>query len=330
MAGDGLEVADFEERLAPLGDSLLVVGGDGSLKIHIHTDDPGMVMRLGTERGALTHIEISNMREQTAERTRRLAHPNGGSPGMVLRHDAPYPPREPGRPSSADEQAGAALLPGTLTQVVAVVTGEGNRELFRSLGVSVVVEGGQSMNPSAEELLAAVERTSARSVVILPNNKNIILAAEQVSALIDRDVHVLPTRSLQAGLSALVGFDALTPAEENLRRMEEALTGLKTAEVTRAVRDSLLDGVRIREGEFLGLVDGRAVAASALLDPVVDAVTDQLIDPDKEIVTVLLGADAVREGADRCVSRIQERYPGIEVEVYEGGQSLYPLLLAAE
>lgn len=323
LSGQGLEVQAFEEKLAPLGDSLLVVGGGESLKVHIHTDHPGVVLGLATERGVLSKVEIDNMREQTAERAKRLAARQEEGPTADAGTAAA------GEVAGASSNGAGELTPGTLTQVVAVVAGQGNRDLFRSLGASVLIDGGQTMNPSAEEILAGVRRTAAHSVVILPNNKNIILAAEQVAHLTDRDVLVLPTRSLQAGLTALVSFDATVSGEENVARMEEAVSGLRTAEVTRAVRDSRLDGLSIREGDYLGLVDGQVVIAARDLARVVEEVADRLVDPGKEVLTVLLGDDG-RAEAEACVALLQERYPDLEVEVYEGGQPHYPLLLSAE
>ncbi len=210
-----------------------------------------------------------------------------------------------------------------------MVAGRGNRDLFASLGATVLIEGGQTMNPSAEEILEGVSQAAAQSVVILPNNKNIILAAEQVARLADREVLVLPTRSLQAGLSALVGFEPTVSGPENVARMKESLSGLATAEVTRAVRDSRLDGLAIRKGDYLGLVDGQVVIAARDLARVVEEVADRLIDPEKEVLTVLLGDDG-RAEAEASVALLRERYPDVEIEVYDGGQPHYPLLLSAE
>lgn len=297
LQGEGLDRAALEEALTPLGDSLLVVGDSAQLKVHIHTDEPGRVLSLGTGRGVLEGIEIDNMKTQTAARGERL--------------------RE------LAEEAG-------LTQVVAVVAGEGNRKLFASLGADFLVEGGQSMNPSAEELLQAVRRTTAPAVVILPNNRNIILAAEQIVGLTDKELHVVPTRSLQAGLSALVAYERGASGRENAAAMEEAQQGLSAGEVTWAVRDSCVDGFEIREGSFIGLVDERVVAAGGDFRTVVERVAERLIDGDREILTVLVGNTGLAGEAREVVESLRERYGEVDIEVHEGGQPLYPLLFSAE
>ncbi|GAB4242984.1 MAG: DAK2 domain-containing protein [Thermoleophilia bacterium] len=312
LSGGKIGAEDLEGGLAGLGDSLLVVGEPGSLKVHIHTDDPGEVLSLAVRHGMLSGIEIDNMRLQTTERNERLQ-------SRDLATDA----REPARESRA---------PASATEVVAVVAGNGNKQLFGSLGATRIVEGGQSMNPSAEELLAAVEATTAPSVLILPNNKNVVLAAEQVARMTERPVRVIPTTSLQAGLAAMVLFDPEQNGEQNARSMCEALEYLRTAEITRAVRDSRFNGLDIEEGTFLGLVDGEMVVTDRQLDCVLAEVAERLIGPETEVLTVLVGDEASAGSIDleATVEGLRERYPDLEVEVHAGGQPLYPLLLAAE
>jgi DAK2 domain fusion protein YloV len=298
VQGDRLHAPSFEERLAGLGDSLLVVGNEQQLKVHIHTDEPGAVLALATPSGSLHAVEIDNMKEQTAARQERL--------------------RE------QEVEAGA-------TQVVAVVSGEGNSLLFRNQGADLIVEGGQSMNPSAEDLLRAVRQARAPSVIILPNNGNIILTAEQIADLEPgREVYVVPTRSMQAGLSVLVEYDRAAPGDTNASRMGEAVSTVSSGEVTWAVRDSCVDGFQIRRGEFIGLADETVVAAGPDFRSVVERVVDRILGEDKEVLTILVGDTGLAEEVRSLAEELSEHYQAVEVEVHEGGQPLYPVLLAAE
>ena len=301
LSGDALEQVGLEELFGPLGDSLLVVGDERQMKVHVHTDDPGHVLSLASARGTLHEIEIDNMKEQTAARTARLAR------------------------AAASDAADAGL-----TQVVAVVAGEGNKAVFRSLGVQSIVDGGQSMNPSAQDLIRAVEQAGAPSVVILPNNSNVIMTAEQTLGLTGRQVYVVPTRSIQAGISAAVAYEKRLNGEENARVMGAAVENVLAAEVTRAVRDSQADGVQIKAGDFIGLLDDHVVVASARIETVLDDLLDRLLSGGREMLTVLVG-----EGEDgaNCASLIEQRrgrYPSVEIDIREGGQPYYPVLLAAE
>ncbi|MHB1343497.1 MAG: DAK2 domain-containing protein [Thermoleophilia bacterium] len=300
LQGTHLDGPELETLLTPLGDSLLVVGSDTRVKVHVHTDEPGTVLALGLARGTLHQIEIENMKEQTAARDARLR-----------------------------AQAGAPTVVGE-TQVIAVVAGAGVRKLFASLGAGPLVEGGQSMNPSAEEIMKAVALTEAPGVIVLPNNKNIIMTAEQVAALAARPVGIVPARSMQAGLSAMVAFDPDRSLERNVEEMTQALSLVLTGEVTRAVRDSSIDGVEVTEGSFIGLVEGRVVASAAELQEVVDAVAGELLDGTRELMTILVGDGESTRAARQAAERLRDRYQDVEFEIHDGGQPLYPLLLAAE
>jgi uncharacterized protein len=301
LTGEALDQDSLEDALGRLGDSLLVVGDDRQLKVHVHTDEPGTVLSLAGALGVLTEIEIDNMKEQKAARDLRLA--------------------EPGPPPEAD--------PG-LTQVVAVVAGEGNKTLFRNLGVDLIVEGGQSMNPSTEDLMRAVERATAPAVIILPNNGNVIMTAEQTVGLTEREVLVVPTRSIQAGLSAAVAFDKRRSWTVNSKEMRAAIEGVVTAEITRAVRDSSVDGVQIKAGDFIGLVDDRVLAAAVELEPVVKDVVARLLDGDRGLLTALLGAEENAERVAATLEKLREVYPTVEIDLHQGGQPFYPVLLSAE
>jgi DAK2 domain fusion protein YloV len=297
IEGDDLDSDGIEKELEQLGDSLLVVGDPEALKVHVHTDDPGSALAIGTRAGVIEGVEIANMHEQTLRREQRL---------LEAVPDAPP----------------------TTTGVVAVVAGDGNRKLFESLGATRIVEGGQTMNPSAAELVEAIESTHAAEVVVLPNNSNVILSAEQAAGLVDKPVTVVPTDSLPAGLAALLAFDPDRRADENAAAMNEVLDEVKTGEVTIASRDVDMNGVSVRKGAWLGLADGKAVAGGADFDDVAAAVAERLLEEPRSVMTLLTGADEPE--LDSLLDRIQERHPDLELDVQAGGQPHYPLLLSAE
>jgi len=292
VEGEGVDPERLEPELARLGDSLLVVGGRGAVKVHLHTDEPGTVLSLATAVGVIEEVDIKNMHVQTVEREERLL--------------------------SAEE---------CVCGVVAVCAGAGNRRLFESLGAACV-EGGQSMNPSTADIAAAVEALPASEAVVLPNNKNVILAAEQAVSATSKPALLVPTRSVQAGLGAMVGFDANRPAEENATEMTEAAAGVRAAAVTRASRDAVVGELAVEEGQFLGLLDGEPFTVGPVLQPVARDVLERLLEDDADVLTILVGEDG--EGVDDLVAFLREEHSELEVEVHEGGQPHYPLLFSAE
>jgi DAK2 domain fusion protein YloV len=312
LSGSGLVPKVLEEKLSSLGDSLLVVGDQERVKVHLHTDHPGEVLTLATSLGVLTEIEIDNMREQQAAREARLAAQgsNGQETGQIV-------PQVP--PPS-----------GALSEVVAVVAGEGNKALFRNLGIDLIVDGGQSMNPSTEDLLRAIQKVKAPAVILLPNNGNVIMTAEQTVGLAGCEIHVVPTRSIQAGLSAAVAFDRRRSAEANAKDMWAAAQAVTTGEVTRAVRDSSVDGIQVRAGQYMGLVDEQVVAASDDLEEVVELVVARLLAGGQEMLTALLGEGQEAAQVRQALESLRDRYPGVEIELHSGGQPFYPVLLFAE
>jgi DAK2 domain fusion protein YloV len=301
VEGDALDRDALEAQLERLGDSLLVVGDETALKVHVHTDDPGAALSLGTAAGTIEGIEIANMQEQQVQRQRRLAV----VPDPVAR---------------------------AVTGVVAVVAGDGNRSLFESVAAPVgpirIVEGGQTSNPSTAELLAAIEELAADEIILLPNNSNVRLAAEHAAQNAGRPVEVVGTDSITAGLAALVSFDGSRVAAENAADMREAVAAVGAGEVTRASRDVELNGVAIRSGEWLGLADGDPVAGGDDFADVTLAVVAALLSEPRSLLTLLTGAEP--PPLDGLVDRIAAAHPGLEIEVHEGGQPHYPLLLGAE
>jgi DAK2 domain fusion protein YloV len=301
VEGAGLDRDRLESELEPLGDSLLVVGDDSAIKVHVHTDDPGAALSLGTRSGTIDRIEIANMHEQTREREERL---------LSVVPDAP--PAQSG--------------------VVAVVAGEGNRRLFEELAASMgpltIVEGGQTMNPSTADLLRAVQSLDADEALILPNNSNIVLAAEHAAAHADRTVEVVHAESIPAGLAAMVAFDGTRSAAENAAEMRAAIAAVATGEVTIASRDVELNGIAIRKGEWLGLAEDEPVAGGTGFTEVASAVVDRLLAEPRSLLTVLVGADGAELG--ELLAELAAQHPDVEVDVQDGGQPHYHLLLSAE
>lgn len=299
VEGERLDQAWLEGELEQIGDSLLVVGDESALKVHVHTDDPGVALSLGTRLGVVEGVEIANMHHQAEQREERLLG------GVAVDMNA--------------LEAG----------VVAVCPGRGNRRLFESLGAVRVIEGGQTMNPSAADILDAIEAVPTADVIVLPNNSNVVLTAEQAAALSSKAVHIVPSRSVQAGLAAMMTYVPTNSAEENVETMLSTLDGVSTGEVTVASRDAELDGVRIAEGAFLGLVDDKAVISDEDLETVARAVIERVLDGgDRELLNILTG-----EGApplDGLVASLQEDHPDVIVDVHDGGQPHYPLLVVAE
>jgi DAK2 domain fusion protein YloV len=295
VEGGDLDLDGLEGELERLGDSLLVVGDRNAIKVHVHTDDPGRALSLGVARGVVGGVEIANMHEQTQQREERLMH--------VVAGDEP------------------------VSAVVAVVAGAGNRALFES-GGALVVDGGETMNPSTADLVAAIEAAPADDVVVLPNSGNVIMASEQAADHSSKRARVVPTTSLQAGLAALVAFDPSRDAEQNAKVLAVELDALTTGAVTVASRDVHLNGVDVRKGTWLGLADGEPVAGGESFDEVVRAVLERLLAEPKGVLTLLTGDGA--PVLDGLLEELAAQHPELELEVHEGGQPHYPLLLAAE
>ncbi len=296
VEGEGLDADALEAELDPLGDSLFVVGDPSALKVHVHTDDPGRALSLGIARGTVAGVEIANMHEQMREREERLlrAVPTGAS---------------------------------RATAAIAVAGGAGNRRLFESLGARVV-DGGRTMNPSTAELLAAVEDDPAPEAVILPNDRNVLMAAEHAAENASKPVRVVATLSLQAGLAAMVAFDAAVPAAENAPAMQDAADEVMTGAVTIASRDVETDGLAVRKGAWLGLAGGRPVAGGGSFDEVARAVLDRLLAEPRSVLTLLTGEDP--PALDALLAALEASHPDLEFEVHQGGQAHYALLISAE
>ena len=295
----------FKAAWAEIGDSIVVVGGDGIHNCHVHTDDIGAAIECGIDVGRPHKIRVTDLLEEVEEQ--EWVKEAAAAAGPVI----------------------AEIEPCT-TAVVAVAVGDGVGEIFSSFGVQHVVTGGQTMNPSTAELLAAVEAMPAEGVVILPNNKNIIPVAKQVDAESSKRVTVIPTTSIVGGMAALVSYDPQADCDANEAGMNEALEHLVQGEVTHAVRDTTADGFEISDGDWLGLAEGKIVAVEADAIAAAAAVVDSLADGDHEIVTVVVGEDSNEAEAATLVAQIELGHPDLEVEVHAGGQPLYPFIIGME
>ncbi len=298
----------FKDTWASLGDSIVVVGGDGMWNCHVHTNDVGGAIEAGIEAGRPRSIRVTDLLDQVEEE-QWVREQTGAGP--------------------ARESAPIAAEPCT-TAVVAVGVGEGVQRLLNSLGVHAVVAGGQSMNPSTAQILEAVERCPADSVIVLPNNKNIVPVAEQVHGLTARRVEVVPTQAVVEALAALVAYDPQASVDANAAAMTEAVQRVRTGEVTQAVRDAVGEGGPIKAGDWIAISrDGVSVVAKTAVDAAIGLV-DRLADDDSELVTVLVGADAVTTDTARLEEHLALAHPQLEVEVHEGNQPLYPYLVGVE
>ena len=297
------KIEGFKTAWGEIGDSIVVVGGDGIWNCHVHTDDIGAAMECGIDVGRPHKIRVTDLLEEVEE-------------------------QEWVKQAAVDE-AMANIAPCT-TAVVAVSVGAGVADIFSSLGVQHVVTGGQTMNPSTAELLAAVDSLPANNVVLLPNNKNIIPVAEQVNEQTSKSVAVVPTRSIVGGMTALVSYDPEAELAANVEGMAEALEHLLQGEVTHAVRDTTADGFEIKDGDWLGLAQGKIVSVDADAIAAASAVVDSLATEDHEICTIVVGEDSNEAEAATLVAQIELSHPDLEVEVHAGGQPLYPFIIGME
>ena len=308
LMGENLNVIEVRQRIDTMGDSTVVVGDDTTIKVHIHVKDPGVPLSYGISLGHITDVVIENMQMQMEE----IVH-------------APMMPAMP----TAVPLITTTVQPGQIG-VVAVAAGEGLAEIFRSMGASYVVSGGQTNNPSIEELFQAIQDVPTDKVVMLPNNKNIILAAEAARDLSPKYVAVVPTKTAPQGLSAMLALNPDGNLEETAAAMDDASHQVATGEITRATRSVTLDGVTVNEGEFIGLVNGRLCTSSSELTAVLNAVLAAMEMADRELLSIYYGQDISEEEAAELASQIEEQYEEVEIELLPGGQPYYFYILGAE
>jgi len=305
IEGQALPVDELRERVLAMGDSVLVVGDESLVRVHVHTDDPGGMLTLGTETGSLVQVKVDNIRHQAKR--------------FVELHQ------------EQDEAAAAAVpLPKSRISTVAVVSGDGLADLFRDVGCSQVVSGGPTMNPSTRDILAAIDSCPADEVVVLPNDKNIVMAANQAAEATQKQAVVVPSRSAPQGIMALLAMNPEEDLDENARAMKEALTDVRTIEITTAVRTTEIGGVAVEEGQAIAVVDDVLKVATDSSEDALDAALDDLTGGATSLITLYYGADATDEEAQATADRLRERYAGHEVEVVAGGQPHYLYIVSLE
>lgn len=293
----------FRNYLDGIGDSLLVVNDDEIVKVHVHTEHPGEVMNYGQKFGALIKVKVDNM---------RLQHET------ILEHDEEVAEFE-ATPTERKPYA-----------VIAIAAGEGVQELFKSLGAAYVISGGQTMNPSTEDILKAIKEVNADQVIILPNNKNIFMAADQAAEVADVPVVVVPSKTVSQGMTAMLAFNGEQSLEENKTAMTEMLDSVVSGQITNAIRDTAIDGVEIHEGDYLGMVDGKIILSEADKYQATLDTLNKMISEDIEIITIIVGEEGTQAEAEKLSEAIEASYPDLEVEIHEGKQPVYPYLLSAE
>jgi len=304
----------FRRDLSQHGDSLLVVADDSIVKVHIHAEYPGNVLNYAMNYGDLTRIKIENMREQHTH--------------ILEETGAAVPSSEPNHAALAESTGGGQRAPYGF---VAVAMGEGIAEIFHSLGVNGVISGGQTMNPSTEDIVNAISVVDADTVFILLNNSNIVMAAQQAVELVtDKEVRVIPTKSIPQGLAAMLAFDDQLEPGDNEQAMTEAAAGIHSGQVTFAVRDSSIDGIEIKEGDFIGIHNNKIVSANRDLLSACRSLLDHMMASGGEIVMILTGEDAKQEETDELAAYLKEQYPDAELEIHYGGQPLYHYLISVE
>lgn len=290
---------EFRNYLNNLGDSLLVVNDDEIVKVHVHTEDPGLVMQEGLKYGSLVKVKVDNMRNQ---------------------HEAQVEKEErQAKPVEEKEYA-----------IIAVVAGDGLADIFKAQGVDYIISGGQTMNPSTEDFVKAVEELNARNIIILPNNKNILMAAQSAAEVIDQPAAVVETKTIPQGLTSLLAFDESKSIEENYERMSASLGDVVSGGVTTAVRDTTIDGLEIHENDNLGMVDGKIVVSNPDMMETLEETFAHMLDEDSEIVTIYVGEDGSEELANELAQALAEKYEDVEVEIHQGGQPVYPYLFSVE
>ena len=291
----------FREDMSKFGDSLLVISDSEFVKIHVHTETPGDVFNYGQQYGELIKIKSDNMREQHRE---------------VLRKQEA---KQTTAPKELKEQA-----------MISISMGAGLSKVLTSMGVDYIVEGGQTMNPSTEDIMKAIKEVNAKNIFIFPNNKNIQLAAKQAAELAEENVFVVESKTAPQGLAAVMVYNPQASAEENFANMQEVLSTVSTLEVTHAVRDTNIEGVEIKKDEFMGIRNGKIVVSNLSLNTVLEELLEKSLDEDSEIVTLYLGEESTEEYTDFLEQLIEEKYPDVEVELIESGQPVYPYIIGVE
>ncbi|MFK3959335.1 DAK2 domain-containing protein [Guptibacillus hwajinpoensis] len=293
----------FRNELDKHGDSLLVVSDEDLVKVHMHTEYPGNIMTYAQNYGSLIKIKIENMREQHS---------------TILKEERPEPVKQE-KPAERKKYG-----------IITVSMGDGIATLFESLGANYVIPGGQTMNPSTEDIIKAIEEVYAENIIILPNNSNIVMTAQQAASVVDENVIVIPSKTVPQGISSLLGFNPSVDPEANEEAMKESLSAVKSGQVTFAVRDTKIDGIDITKDDFMGIADGKIIVSEKERLEVAKSLLSSMITENDEIVTIIYGEDTDQEEAESIVAYIEEQFDEVEVELHEGKQPIYSYIMAVE
>ena len=305
------EEREFKAYLESIGDSIVCVADDDVVKVHVHTNDPGLAIQKALTFGQLSRIKIDNMREEHEEKLIRDAE-------KLARTQKEQEKKEKKEPRKA-------------VGFIAVSIGDGMNEIFRELGVDYIIEGGQTMNPSTEDMLNAIDQVNANHIFILPNNKNIILAANQARTLTkDKDIIVIPTKTVPQGITAVISYMPESDVDTNMEAMQEAIRNVKTGQVTYAVRDTKIDDKEIHEGDIMGIGDQGILSVGQSVEETTKAMLAQLVDEDSELISLYYGQDIQGEDAEKFAQTVEELYPDVDIDVHMGGQPIYYYVLSVE
>ncbi|WP_300386052.1 DAK2 domain-containing protein [Clostridium sp.] len=314
ILADANKANKFRDEITPMGDSQIVVGYEDVIKVHIHTNDPGEVLAKAVKLGELSKIKIDNMREEHRE--------------VLLS-------REEYKEANVDNSITLAEETEIEEEIkkyafISVAMGEGITNIFKDLGVDYVIEGGQTMNPSTQDILDCISKLKAEHIFVLPNNKNIIMSANQAAEISDKDIRVIETTTIPQGITCITMFNPEVSVEENFESLNEAKGMVKTGSITYAVRDTEMDSIKIKEGNILGLIEGKIKKVGTSYCDVSEEVLDEMIDEDSELITLFYGADVSEEEAEKFTSKIEDKYEDLDVQCYRGAQPLYYFLMSVE
>jgi uncharacterized protein len=303
------KVQDLKKLFDPMGDSMIVVGVEDIIKVHIHTNDPGWILSQAVKLGEISKIKIDNMREQHRQ---------------IL--ELEYAPTQIGEENNIKEES----KPEKEYAFVSVSMGEGLKRIFEDLGVDSIIEGGQTMNPSTQDILECINSLNAKNIFVLPNNKNIIMAAEQAAELSERNVIVIPTKTIPQGITAVTLFNGDNSVEQNIEVMKETISSVVSGSVTYAVRDTEMEGKVIKEGNILGLKEGKISEVGKDIYEVCDKLLSNMVNEDTELITLFYGKDCDEDKVEEFINRLEDEYPDIDIQFYSGNQPLYYFIVSVE
>ncbi|RIP33561.1 DAK2 domain-containing protein [Staphylococcus gallinarum] len=292
----------FRNDMSAFGDSLLVINDDEIVKVHVHTEKPGDVFNYGQQYGELIKLKVENMREQHREVVKKEQH----------------------------NTSTTSALQEVETAVITISMGDGISNLFKSMGATHVISGGQTMNPSTEDIVKVIEQSNCKRAIILPNNKNIMMASEQAASIVEAEAVVVPSKSIPQGIAALFNYDEADELSDNKVRMNETLSVVSSGAITYAVRDTKIDGIEIKKDEFMGLIEDKIVTSNPVLIDAVQSLLSTMMDDDSEIVTIIVGSEAEETETNAIISWVEENYEDVELDVHQGDQPVYPYLFSVE